>query len=316
MAERMRTGFLDLRRLRYFQAIVRLGSLSAAARELNIAQPALTHHIAEIERDLGAPVLVRHQSGVRPTPLGELLASHAAEVLDRVAHAERALLAEARRGSPLETLHLAIIPSLASALTSALIRGFARSMPAIDLHLIEARSGFGDRLIESGKADIAIQLINPEDMDGEALIWETLFWVTPQDGYPKAGPVALKTVLETRLILPSQGNPLRRCIQAEADARGLKLEVAREVDGPDPRRQAVLAGLGTSIFGAHSVAADLLGPRLVAHPIVDPVLTRPIVMTVRKGFDAGLAKRIRATLVDVLAATPQVTPPDSGPEAG
>ena len=66
-------GFLDLRRLRYFAAVTRLGSLSAAARELNLAQPALTHHVAEIERDLGAPVLVRHRSGVRPTKLGEML---------------------------------------------------------------------------------------------------------------------------------------------------------------------------------------------------------------------------------------------------
>lgn len=310
MAKRMRTGFLDLRRLRYFQAIIRLGSLSAAARELNIAQPALTHHIAEIERDLGAPVLVRHQSGVRPTPLGDLLSSHAADVLDRVARAERDLLAESRRGAPLETLHLAIIPSLASALTPALIKGFARSLPGLDLHLIEARSGFGDRLIESGQADIAIQLVNPEEMTGEALIWETLFWITPREGNAKAGPVSLKTVLESRLILPSEGNPLRRCMQSEADARGLKLEVAREVDGPDPRRQAVLAGLGTTVFGAHGVASDLLGAQLVAHPIIDPVLTRPIVMTVRKDFDATLAARIRATLIEVLAATPQVQPPE------
>lgn len=307
----MRTGFLDLRRLRYFQAIIRLGSLSAAARELNIAQPALTHHIAAIERDLGAPVLDRHQSGVRPTPLGDLLASHAAEVLDRVARAERDLMAHAQRGAQPDTLHLAIIPSLASALTPALIKGFARSLPGMDLHLIEARSGFGDRLIESGNADIAIQLINPEQMEGEALIWETLFWITPREGFPAPGPVSLKTVLKTRLILPSEGNPLRSCMQAEADARGLALQVVREVDGPDPRRQAVLAGLGTTVFGAHSVAADLLGPQLVAHPIVDPVLTRPIVMTVRRDFDAVLTARIRATLIEVLAATPQVAPPEA-----
>lgn len=220
MASQMRTGFLDLRRLRYFQAILRCGSLSAAAREVNIAQPALTHHIAEIERDLGAPVLVRHQSGVRPTALGELLASHAAEVLDRVARAERDLLAEARRGAPLDTLHLAIIPSLASALTPALIKGFARSLAGLDLHLIEARSGFGDRLIESGQADIAIQLVNPEDMTGEALIWETLFWITPREGYATPGPVSLKTVLEARLILPSEGNPLRGVVNLTRWRRG------------------------------------------------------------------------------------------------
>lgn len=305
----MRSGFLDLRRLRYFQAITRLGSLSAAARELNIAQPALTHHIAGIERDLSARVLIRHQSGVRPTPLGEMLAIHATDVLEHVARVERELLAEARRGSVIETLHLAIIPSLASALTPALIRGFASSLPGTDLHLIEARSGFGDRLIESGKADMAIQLINPEDMESDALIWETLFWITLREHHPQPKPMALATVLKSPLILPSPGNPLRRCLQAEADARGLTMEVAREVDGPDPRRQAVLAGLGTTVFGAHTVAADLLGPQLVAHPIVEPVLKRPIVLKVRKDFDADIAAHIRTTLVEILSTTPQVNPP-------
>jgi LysR family transcriptional regulator, nitrogen assimilation regulatory protein len=302
----MRKGFLDLRRLRYFQAIVRLGSLSAAAREMNIAQPALSHHIAEIERDLGAPVLVRHQSGVRPTELGTRLSSHAAEILDRVAEAEHDLLASARRDVPLQTIHLAIIPSLASALTAELISGFADVLPTVDLHLIEARTGYCGALIESGKADIAIQLVNPDEVESEPLIWETLYWVTLRKDRPNSGPVRLAEILQTPLILPSPGNPLRRCLQAEADANGLRLHVAREVDGPDPRRQAVLAGLGTTVFGAHSVAAGLLGPLLMAHPIVDPVLTRPIVMMVRKDFNMATAEVIRTTLKRILAAAPQV----------
>lgn len=305
----MRRAFLDLRRLRYFQVIARTGSLTAAARQLNIAQPALSHHIAQIEQDLGAPVLLRHQAGVSPTPLGDRLLVHAAEVLDRVERAERDLLAMARGKDAVETLHLALIPSLASALTPALIKGFAQSLPGVDLHLIEARTGFGDRLLQSGKADVAVQLVNPDEMQGEALIWETLFWITLRADQPVSRQVSLETVLKTRMILPSPGNPLRRCLQAEAEARGLVLEVAREVDGPDPRRQAVLAGLGTTVFGAHSVAADLLGPQLMAHPIVDPVLTRPIVMTVRDGFDPALAARVRDTLVDILGSTPQVVAP-------
>lgn len=303
----MRKGFLDLRRLRYFEAIVRLGSLSAAARDLNIAQPALSHHIAEIERDLGAAVLVRHQSGVRPTELGERLATHAAEILERVRLAEDDLLVLAGHGDlPEKTIHLAIIPSLASALTAELIAGFAEILPMVDLHLIEARSGYCAALIESGKADIAIQLVNPDEVDSEPLIWETLYWITLRKDRPDPGPVRLAEILQTPLILPSPGNPLRRCLQAEADANGLILNVAREVDGPDPRRRAVLAGLGTTIFGAHSVSPGLLGPQLLAHPIVDPVLTRPIVMMVRKDFEPARAALIRSALKRILEAAPQV----------
>ncbi|MBC7478815.1 MAG: LysR family transcriptional regulator [Pseudorhodobacter sp.] len=270
----------------------------------------MTHHIAQIERDLGAPVLVRHQSGVRPTELGERLMAHAAEILDRVGQAEHDLLLLAHQGTvPEKTIHLAIIPSLASALTAEFIAGFAEILPHVDLHLIEARSGYCGTLIETGKADIAIQLVNPDEVESEPLIWESLYWITLRKDRPVAGPVRLAEILQTPLILPSLGNPLRQCLQTEAEAHGPKLQVTGEVDGPDPRRRAVLAGLGTAVFGAHSVAAGLLGPLLLAHPIVNPVLTRPIVMMVRKDFDPAMATLIRAAPKRILAAAPQVQGP-------
>lgn len=171
--------------------LVRLGSLSAAARELNIAQPALTHHIAQIERDLGAPVLVWHQSGVRPTELGERLMAHAVEILDRVGQAEHDLLLLARQGTLTEkTIHLTIIPSLASALTAEFLAGVAEILPHVDLHLIKARSGCCGTLIETGKADIAILLVNPDEVESEPLIWESLYWITCARDRPVAGPGA------------------------------------------------------------------------------------------------------------------------------
>ena len=57
-------SLLDLRRLRYFRAIVGHGSLAAASRALNVAQPALSHHLAELERLLGVTLLHRHSRGV------------------------------------------------------------------------------------------------------------------------------------------------------------------------------------------------------------------------------------------------------------
>ena len=66
---------LDLRRLRYLVAIADCGSMSAAARQLGIAQPALSHHITELERLVGFPVLHRLARGVKATEKGEILLS-------------------------------------------------------------------------------------------------------------------------------------------------------------------------------------------------------------------------------------------------
>jgi len=299
--------FLDVRRLRYFLAIATEKSISAAARDLNVAQPALSHHIAALERDLAAPLLIRHQSGVTLTPLGELLMQHARSIVGAIEKAEVELLETVAGGKSVKTIRLAIIPSLASALTPALIRGFAHAFPDVDLHLIDARTAFGDELIESGRADIAIQLVRPQDVTDEPLAWEDMFWVRRFDsGDFAVGPIAFSTLANARLILPSKGNPLRLYLQTVAEQEGIVLDVSREMDGPDPRKQAVLAGMGTTVFGAHSVTPESLGTHLIAHQIVEPKLSRPIVMVSRKGLDADLRATIHVALSEILQALPTV----------
>lgn len=62
----------SLRRLRAFDAAARLHSLSAAAQELRLTQPALTHSISQLEADLGARLFERGPDGAFPTPAGEI----------------------------------------------------------------------------------------------------------------------------------------------------------------------------------------------------------------------------------------------------
>ena len=82
---------ISLRRLRYFQAIALTGSLTAAAKQLEIAQPALSHHIQELEREFGVKLLIRNNKGVTLTPAGTILSEHAGEILRKVEDAENAL---------------------------------------------------------------------------------------------------------------------------------------------------------------------------------------------------------------------------------
>jgi len=77
-------------RLRAFAAFARRRSFSAAARELRISQPAVSKHIAEVEREVGVKLVVRQPRGGQLTPAGEFLANHVLR-----AHA---LLMQASRG--------------------------------------------------------------------------------------------------------------------------------------------------------------------------------------------------------------------------
>jgi len=79
---------IEMGPLRCLEAAARLGSLTAAARQLQISQPAVTVQIAALERRLGVRLLQRSSRGVRPTPTGQEILGRVRRILDSVAALE------------------------------------------------------------------------------------------------------------------------------------------------------------------------------------------------------------------------------------
>src|SRR5690348_4907207 len=75
---------MDLRRLRYFIGVAEHGGFHRAAAQLNIAQPALTRQIRELEEELGVALLIRSTHGVKLSPAGEVLLSEARRLLPQI----------------------------------------------------------------------------------------------------------------------------------------------------------------------------------------------------------------------------------------
>jgi LysR family transcriptional regulator of gallate degradation len=86
---------LNLRHLRALSAIVAHGSMSAAARAVNLSQPALTQGLAKLERQLDAILFDRHADGVSPTAAGIIMSER---VVSAVEHLTIATRSAARRG--------------------------------------------------------------------------------------------------------------------------------------------------------------------------------------------------------------------------
>ena len=76
---------MTLEDLRIFLSACETGSLSALARELSRTQPAVSQHIARLERELGVVLLERGSQGVAPTQAGEALRQAALDGLDAIA---------------------------------------------------------------------------------------------------------------------------------------------------------------------------------------------------------------------------------------
>jgi DNA-binding transcriptional LysR family regulator len=228
-----------------------------------------------------------------------MLLRHAADIGARVSLAEAELLqlAHERRGEV--RIRLAVIGSLAASLTPILVAALARQMPEVVPRITEAGTHDSRDLLERGEADFAVHLTANDGRDA-LLATEQLFFITLGAGNANAAPIALADVVRERLILPAQGNPLRSFIERAVSRAGFHLDVALEIDGVEPRRRAVLAGLGSTILGGYSLAAGDARAELAARPIVAPELFRPMYLGGRRGLDPDLVARISSVLTQSL----------------
>ena len=72
---------MDLRELYYLNALAEEQSISKAAERLYIAQASLSQFLRQFEAQLGSPIFVRTNKGIRPTPSGKVFLSHAKHIL-------------------------------------------------------------------------------------------------------------------------------------------------------------------------------------------------------------------------------------------
>jgi len=158
---------LDVTRLRVLVAVARHGSVTAAARALNYAQPSVSHHLARLEAETGTKLIQRAGRGIRLTDAGRLLAERAAEVIGRLDAAENELAAYT--GLRAGRLRLAAFPSALGTIVPAAAAMLREHQPGVDLRLTEAEPPEALRMLRAGYVDVALVFRYSPDQDGLAV---------------------------------------------------------------------------------------------------------------------------------------------------
>jgi DNA-binding transcriptional LysR family regulator len=177
---------MELRHLRYFTAVYTEGTVGRAAERLLMSQPALTRQIHALEREIGTPLFERVASGVRPTPAGTALQSHALEVL-RLADATREV---ARSAVPvLERVEIGLPPAPQPWLHDGL-RAIRREVPQAAVAFTDANSAEQLKMVGEGRIDIAIVHQQPPGTMHHRLLFEQPFGVAIRPGHQLADQAA------------------------------------------------------------------------------------------------------------------------------
>ncbi|WP_146167379.1 LysR substrate-binding domain-containing protein [Phreatobacter oligotrophus] len=167
----------NLPSLRAFEAVGRLQSFRAAGQELLITQSAVSHHIRNLETDLGVRLFVREARGIRFTLEGERYFQSVTEALTRIALATEQVRTTVARGK--RVLRLSVLPSFGRFWLAPRLPTWAQDHPDIDLR-IDPSLALSD--VSKGECDLAIRYgIGPwPGCNGRLLVPERLSPIVSQ----------------------------------------------------------------------------------------------------------------------------------------
>ena len=178
---------MDHRLLRYFVACVESRTMHAAARAVNVSQPALSKAIANLEQELGVALLDRQPRGVTATPYGETLFRYAKMIDSELRRAVAEI--DAMRGMTRGTIVVGVVPSMAEALGRVAQQVIALH-PGLKLKMRVAFSAELSPALLNGELDFAMMLLSG-DVGRLGIVFEPLV---------STGPV----------VVVSAGHPLAR----------------------------------------------------------------------------------------------------------
>ncbi|MFN6169822.1 MAG: LysR substrate-binding domain-containing protein [Burkholderiales bacterium] len=245
--------------LRAFDATIRTGSMSAAANLLGIRQPTVSAHIANLERQFGSDLFVRHGRGLQPTEMARRLA----EITSRISRAEddAALLLASVRSHYEGALRVCAIGPYN---VMPIIAAFHTKYPRIRISMTLGDSRTVVRAVTEHRQDVGLLLHAVEDPAVHCLPFRRQpLIVFAEKHHPLAicGAINLPDLDGQEFVLREEGSHTRKVFEAGMREAGIRIRTAIEVGSRESVREAVAQRLGLGVVARTAFVPD---PRLVA----------------------------------------------------
>jgi DNA-binding transcriptional LysR family regulator len=263
---------MELTVWRTFVTVCRLGSLSAAAAELNHTQSAVSRQIAGLERQLGVPLIERHARGVRPTPAGEVFQHHALATLNEADRAVRAAR-DLRDGAFSRPLTVGATPSLAAGIVPEAIRRLLEQAGPIGWRLLPGPSEQLHNRVIDGDLDIAVVTDAPPGLPDDPRVerrflgLDDMVVVLPV-GHPQAGrgPVHIQTLADQTWVEDNDGSAA--LLRQHAARAGVSARI--DLTAADLLGKLALVATGHAIALVPGVLTCALRTDVTTVALVDP----------------------------------------------
>lgn len=289
-----------LRQLEVFLAVARAKSFRRAAETLHLSQPALSQHVAELERGLGAKVFDRLGRSISLTDAGRILEDHAHRVFATLTSARDAVaeLGGLQRGSLLvgasTTPGIYVLPTVVAA--------FERRYPGIRLNLQIGNSALIEERTRRNELDLGVvggHAVHPgEECLAAGLLDELVLIVAP--GHPWAGRRALapRRLSECRLLTREEGSATRQVTERALQRAGAHVATSMELGHTEAIKQAVMAGLGVAFVSVQAIQGELATGRLCSLRLEGMKILRHFHVIHNEGRSLSASARAFITLLE------------------
>jgi len=274
---------MELDQLKTFLTVAELGTFSRAAIRLSSTQPMLSRKIKLLELELGTELFHRTGRGVVLSEGGKLLEQYARGILDTAESAKTAI--QALGASPVGQVTIGMPSSIATVLAIELVQEFRRAFPNVSLKVMEGYSGHVLEWLTTARLDVAV-LYDTPNLKGKTLrtdpiLSDELFLIgSPKDPARIGnGPVQSARLAEIPLVLPSRPHGIRILVDEAMDHNGLTANVQMEIDAMHSMIALAESGLGYTVLSYSSVRDLVIAKRVRIWRIVEPVITRSLVIT-------------------------------------
>lgn len=261
---------MNLHQLRVFLSVYETGSISAAARQLRISQPAASKQLTEFESVVGAPLFDRLPRGIRPTPGADELAPIARRLFAAEREAE-ALLAE--RGQPTESrLAIGASTTIGSYLVPELFGQLRRQHPHAQLRLEIGNTKLVQELVRKNEVDLGLTEGLP---DAEGLLCSTFAEdelvgiAAPLDPILGRKGLQLSEFLTRPLILRERGSGTRDVLEKALMQQKAKIQASLELGSTEAVKNAVGNRLGVAFVSRLTIELEVRSGRLIQVPLND-----------------------------------------------
>lgn len=261
----MNIRHLTFRLLQVYVAVVRVGSISEAARRLHLTQPTVSQQLRRLAETVGEPLLESRQGGLVPTEAGAELYRASREVLGRFDDFEDylALLRGGARGR----CSIALV-NTAQYVLPRLLGPYSRAFPDVDvtLHIGNRRQVL--TRFERQDDDLYVFSHPPPLAQARAgrFLRNPLVAVAPR-GHSLAGrgQVAMSELLGERFLLREPGSATRMLFESWLQEQGLSLGPTLQMASNEAIRVGVASGMGLAVLSEHVLPPE--HPDLVILPV-------------------------------------------------